>query len=61
MKADVARMQAQGIRVYFWTLDEVEFLDLFAEEARPNGILTDRAGLVLHRFHTRYAPSGTWP
>lgn len=61
MKEDVARMQARGIDVYFWTLDEVEFIDLFVQEARPNGILTDRAGLVLHRFHTLYAPSGTWP
>jgi len=61
MKEEVARMQAGGINVYFWTLDEVEFIDLFVQEAHPNGILTDRAGLVLHRFHTLYAPNGTWP
>ena len=61
MKDDVARMQARGIEVVFWTLDEVEYIDLFVEEAHPNGILTDRAGLVLHRFHTLYAPNGTWP
>ena len=61
MKDDVARMQARGIEVVFWTLDEVEYIDLFVQEAHPNGILTDRAGLVLHRFHTLYAPNGTWP
>jgi glycerophosphoryl diester phosphodiesterase len=61
MKDDVARVQGQGLDVFFWTLDEVDFIDLFVEQAHPNGILTDRAGLVLHRFHTVYAPNGTWP
>jgi glycerophosphoryl diester phosphodiesterase len=61
MRDEVARVQALGIRVYFWTLDEEEFVDLFVQEAHPNGVLSDRAGLVLHRFHTIYAPNGTWP
>jgi glycerophosphoryl diester phosphodiesterase len=61
MKEEVARLQAQGIGVYFWTIDEAEYLDLFVQTARPNGLLSDRAGLVLHRFHTLYAPDGRWP
>jgi glycerophosphoryl diester phosphodiesterase len=61
MKDDVARMQALGYQVVFWTLDEVEYIDLFVQTSHPNGILTDRAGLVLHRFHTLYAPAGAWP
>lgn len=61
MKDDVARMQGLGYDVVFWTLDEVEYVDLFVQTSHPNGILTDRAGLVLHRFHTLYAPTGAWP
>lgn len=61
MKAAVADLQARGKRVFFWTIDEVEYLDLFVREARPDGVLTDRAGLLLHRFHTLYAPDGRWP
>lgn len=61
MKEEVAGMQARGISVYFWTLDEIEFIDLFVQQAHPKGVLSDRAGLVLHRFHTIYAPGGTWP
>ncbi len=60
MVEDVRAMQARGVDVYFWTIDEVEFMDLFAEAAHPNAILTDRAGLLLHRYHTIYAPEGQW-
>jgi glycerophosphoryl diester phosphodiesterase len=46
----VAQMQASGHLVAFWTLDEVDFIDLFLKATSPNGILTNRPGLVVHRF-----------
>jgi hypothetical protein len=38
--------------VMFWTIDEAAYVDLYLKQARPNGILTDRPGMVFHRFQT---------
>jgi glycerophosphoryl diester phosphodiesterase len=50
MSADVRQMQSEGFNVAFWTLDEPEFIDVFLEQAHPNGLLTNRPGLVFQRF-----------
>jgi glycerophosphoryl diester phosphodiesterase len=50
--ADVRALQAEGIGVAFWTLDEVEFIDIVLRESAPNAILTNRPGVVQHRFQT---------
>ena len=50
MSADVRQMQSEGYNVAFWTLDEPEFIDVFLEQAHPNGLLTNRPGLVFQRF-----------
>ena len=36
----------------YWTIDDAEYMDLFLREGRPNGILSDRAGLLFQRFQT---------
>jgi glycerophosphoryl diester phosphodiesterase len=51
MADTVARVQAEGHSVAFWTLDEQEFVDEFIHQARPNGLLTNRPGLVLQRSY----------
>ncbi len=52
MGADVATMQSEGRAVVYWTIDEPEYIDLFLKEGRPNGVLSDRPGLVFQRFQT---------
>lgn len=52
LTADVAALHAEGIAVAFWTLDESAFIDVVLEDARPDAILTNRAGVVAHRFQT---------
>lgn len=49
MPATVARVQAEGRSVAFWTLDDSQFIERFIEEASPRGILTNRPGLVLYQ------------
>lgn len=48
--SDVAALQAEGRAVVFWTMDEQAFIDAYLTATTPNGIVTDRPGLVLHRF-----------
>jgi glycerophosphoryl diester phosphodiesterase len=52
LTAEVAAMQAEGVAVAFWTLDEPVFIDLILEDARPDAILTNRAGVVAHRLQS---------
>jgi glycerophosphoryl diester phosphodiesterase len=60
MAEKVKKIQESGRIVTFWTLDEEEFIDAMLSQARPNAILTNRPGLVLHRFQTLgLAPWGT--
>jgi glycerophosphoryl diester phosphodiesterase len=49
---DVRSLQLEGRAVMFWTIDEAAYVDLYLKQARPNGILTDRPGMVFHRFQT---------
>jgi glycerophosphoryl diester phosphodiesterase len=51
MASAVAQIQAEGHTVAFWTLDEEQFIDLFIHQAKPNGLLTNRPGLVLQRSY----------
>lgn len=46
----VAELQAEGRSVAFWTLDEADFVDMFLKETSPNALLTNRPGLVFHRY-----------
>lgn len=48
--AKVRELQSRGIGVAFWTLNEVAFIDEVLRAAGPNGIVTDRPGVVLHRL-----------
>jgi len=50
MAETVAQLQAEGRAVAFWTLDEADFVDMFLREAKPNALLTNRPGLVFHRY-----------
>jgi hypothetical protein len=50
MASDVARLQGEKKTVVFWTIDETPFVDLFLTQAKPNGLLSDRTGLVFQRF-----------
>ena len=45
-------LQADGHAVVYWTIDEVEFMDLFLREGRPNGMLSNRPGLLQHRVQS---------
>lgn len=49
---DVRSLQLEGRAVMFWTIDEAGYVDLYLKQSRPNGILTDRPGMVFHRFQT---------
>jgi glycerophosphoryl diester phosphodiesterase len=49
---DVRALQLEGRAVMFWTIDDAAYVDLYLKQARPNGILTDRPGMVFHRFQT---------
>ena len=49
---DVRAFQLEGRAVMFWTIDEAAYVDLYLKQSRPNGILTDRPGMVFHRFQT---------
>jgi hypothetical protein len=48
----VAALQADGHAVVFWTMDEQSYIDLYLTTTTPNGIVTDRPGLVFQRFQT---------
>jgi glycerophosphoryl diester phosphodiesterase len=52
MVTDVRALQAENRFVMYWTIDDPTFIDLYLRQAKPNGILTDRPGLVFHRFQT---------
>lgn len=50
MPSTVRELQSEGRMVAFWTLDEADFIDEFLRDAQPNGLLTNRPGLVFHRY-----------
>ena len=52
MRERVERVQGIGGNVIFWTLDEPKIIDAILEEAQPNAVLTNRPGVVRHRFQT---------
>jgi glycerophosphoryl diester phosphodiesterase len=53
MTDDVRSLQADGHLVAFWTMDEEDYIKLFLKSgAMPNGILSDRDGLVFWLFQT---------
>lgn len=63
MASTVADVKLEGRAVAFWTLDEEPFIDLFINQAKPTGLLTNRPGLVLQRSYlaTIQAEGGAAP
>ncbi|MBK7578867.1 MAG: hypothetical protein IPI67_01560 [Myxococcales bacterium] len=59
--SDVKALQAEGHAVVYWTIDEVEYIDLFLREGRPNGMLSNRPGLLQHRVQSLAAEIGLGP
>jgi glycerophosphoryl diester phosphodiesterase len=57
MADEVKSLQKEGHAVVYWTLDEPEFVDLFLTEGHPNGVLSNRPGLILHRFQSLGGPA----
>jgi glycerophosphoryl diester phosphodiesterase len=61
MASDVATMQSEGRAVVYWTIDEREYIDLFLHSGKPNGMLSDRTGLVRQRFQMANLAQGAKP
>jgi glycerophosphoryl diester phosphodiesterase len=51
MPEKVRSVQSRGNSVCYWTLDQREYIDIILRQSPPNAILTNRPGLVYHRFH----------
>jgi len=51
LEDDARRVREHGGRVAYWTLDEEDFIDTFLG-AHPDALLTNRPGLVRHRFES---------
>ncbi|MCC7384765.1 MAG: hypothetical protein IT384_23145 [Deltaproteobacteria bacterium] len=49
---ETAAVQAAGGQVVYWTADEAEFIDVLLENTSLDGLLTNRPGVVRHRFET---------
>jgi glycerophosphoryl diester phosphodiesterase len=52
MVDQVRALQTENRAVMFWTINQAGFVDLYLRQAKPNGILSDRPGMVFHRFQT---------
>ncbi len=59
--SDVKALRAEGHAVVYWTIDEVEYIDLFLKEGRPNGMLSNRPGLLQHRVQSFATELGLEP
>lgn len=59
--SDVKALQAEGHAVVYWTIDEVEYIDLFLGAGKPNGMLSNRPGLLQHRVQSLAAQIGLAP
>lgn len=59
--SDVKALQAEGHAVVYWTIDEVEYIDLFLRVGKPNGMLSNRPGLLQHRVQGLAAEIGLLP
>jgi hypothetical protein len=57
----VKALRAEGHAVVYWTIDEVEYNDLLLKEGRPNGMLSNRPGLLQHRVQSFAAELGLEP
>lgn len=47
---DARKVQAAGDGVFYWTLNQSDFVKSFLKEGQPNGILTGRAAMVFHLY-----------
>ena len=50
MTEDVIRMQSLGKKVFFWTLDRPEFINIFLNEGRVDGILSNYPSIVAYEY-----------
>ncbi len=51
---EVKAMQAEGRRVFVWTLDDLRFLEKFSEQGNLNGILSNYAPAVAYYYYTTH-------
>ena len=49
MSDQVKAVRASGSSVFFWTMNDLRYLDYYLVNSRPDGIVTDRPGLLFHR------------
>jgi glycerophosphoryl diester phosphodiesterase len=56
--SEAKALKAEGHAVVYWTIDELEYIDLFLREGRPNGMLSNRPGLLQHRVQSLAAELG---
>jgi glycerophosphoryl diester phosphodiesterase len=47
---DVKYVQEQGMATIFWTVNGVDYIDLFLRESLPNGFVTDRPSLAFYSY-----------
>jgi glycerophosphoryl diester phosphodiesterase len=47
---DVAKIQKQGLATIFWTVNGVDYLNLFLNESAPNGFVTDRPSQAFYQY-----------
>jgi glycerophosphoryl diester phosphodiesterase len=59
MPEKVRAVQSRGGGVCYWTLDQREYIDIVLQDSPPNCIVSDRPGLVYHRFNTVGRDPGT--
>ncbi|OGU24968.1 MAG: hypothetical protein A2X66_04950 [Ignavibacteria bacterium GWA2_54_16] len=53
MTEDVITMHNEGRRVFFWTLDEADYIRVFLNEGVLDGIVTDYPSIVAYEYYVR--------
>lgn len=48
--ADVERAHAAGLGVFYWTMTQSNFIQDFLEQAKPEGFVTSRTGMVFYLY-----------
>lgn len=53
MTPDVITMHNEGRRVFFWTLDEADYIRVFLNEGALDGIVTNYPSIVAYEYYVR--------
>jgi glycerophosphoryl diester phosphodiesterase len=48
--ANVQMVRAAGAKTFFWTINQSDFVDSFLTQGQPDGIISDRAAMLFHRY-----------